>query len=68
MDNLKKQYNEALKRYNDMEEWIKTATPEEQKQMGNHVAAVINKCNDLLNEIKELDLIAPGEILGGFKI
>lgn len=68
MDDLKIRYNAALKRYNDMEKWIKTATVEEQQKMATHIVEVINNCNDLINEIKERDLVAPGEILGGFKI
>ena len=51
-----------------MEEWIETATQEEQLKHYNHVVDVIKDCNRLLNEIKAIDLlIAPTEILYGFR-
>ena len=65
---LKKQYNAALKRYNKMEEWIETATQDEQLKHYNHIVEVIKDCNSILNEIKAIDLlIAPPEILYGFR-
>lgn len=65
---LKKEYNKALKRYNDMTKWCETATIEEQGKQYKNIVQVINNCSGLLNEIKKLDpLVTPGEILNGFK-
>ena len=65
---LKKQYNAALNRYKNMGKWIETATEDEQLKNYKHVIEVINNCNKLLNNIKELDpLVTPSEILNGFK-
>ena len=66
---LKKKYNQALKRYYKMVEWCETATINEQANHYNLIVEVINNCNNLLNEIKEIDkLVAPQEIVNGFKI
>lgn len=65
---LKLSYNKAITRYNKMEEWIKTASEEEQKKQIENVMDLIKECNDLLNQIKTYMLVTPGEILGGFKI
>ena len=65
---LKKEYNQALSRYNKMTKWCETATIEEQGQQYTHIVEVINNCNRLLNEIKVLDpLVTDGEILNGFR-
>ena len=62
------EYNKAIERYNNMEEWIKTANEEEQLKNYKHVLNVINNCNNLLNQIKAIDtLITDGEVLRGFK-
>lgn len=51
-----------------MEQWCETATEEEQLKNYKHVLVVINTCNRLLNQIKEIDpLVTPQEILYGFK-
>jgi hypothetical protein len=51
-----------------MEKWVETASEEEQLKNYKHVIDVINTCNRLLNQIKEIDsLVAPTEILYGFK-
>lgn len=65
---LKREYNVALKRYNKMTKWCETATIEEQGKQYKHMVEVINNCNSLLNQIKIIEpLIAPGEILNGFR-
>lgn len=66
---LKRDYNQALARYNKMCKWVETATEEEQLKNYKHVIEVINTCNRLINEIKELDpLVTPQEILNGFRL
>lgn len=65
---LKRQYNKLLIRYNKMEEWIETATIEEQKKLSDHILEVINDCNDLLNQIKKYGPVTQEEIIEGFKI
>lgn len=68
MDNLKREYNAALKRFNNMEKWCETATEEEQQKNCKHVIEVIRNLNNLYNEIKEIDpLITPAEAINGFK-
>ncbi|MDR7870329.1 MAG: hypothetical protein RIN55_05685 [Tissierellaceae bacterium] len=68
LKSLKIQYNAALARYSKMEQWCETATEEEQLKNYKHVLVVINTCNRLLNQIKEIDpLVTPQEILYGFK-
>ncbi|MBS4538196.1 hypothetical protein GOQ27_06960 [Clostridium sp. D2Q-11] len=65
---LKKKYNEALIRFNKMEAWCKTATPEEQKKHYGNVIKVINDCSNLLNEIKKYDkFVCANEVIYGFK-
>lgn len=64
---LKKEYNIAIVRYNKMLSWIETASEEDQLKNYRHVFDVINTCNRLLNEIREQQLVTPGEILNGFK-
>ena len=69
LTSLKREYNTAIKRFNKMQEWCKTASLEEQGEHYNLIVEVINTCNNLLNEIKELDkFVTDGEILRGFKI
>lgn len=66
--NLKRDYNAALERFKNMEEWCQTASKEEQQKYAGNVFEVINTCNRLLNQIKEIDkFVTPQEILNGFK-
>lgn len=68
LSGLKKKYNAALVRYHNMEKWCETASKDEQEKYADNVFEVINRCNRLLNQIKEIDkLVTPGEILNGFK-
>lgn len=65
---LKKEYNKALIRYNNMCKWMETASEEEQSKNFKLAVEVINNSARLLNEIKKLDpLVTPQEILNGFK-
>lgn len=65
LNKLKIEYNKALKRYINM---IENVSEEEQLKNYEYVVEIINNCNNLLNKIKQYDLVAPGEVIGGFKI
>lgn len=68
MDNLKREYNAALKRFNNMEKWCETASEEEQLKYADEVYKVINEVNRLFNEIRMIDKsITPEEALRGFE-
>ncbi|NBI05781.1 hypothetical protein [Senegalia massiliensis] len=65
---LKKKYNKALARFNKMEKWCETASPEEQQKHYPNVINVINDCSHLLNEIKKYDnKVSSNEVIYGFK-
>lgn len=68
MDNLKREYNAALKRFNNMEKWCETASEEEQKKYEDEIYFVIDELTRLFNEIRKIDKnITPKEALRGFK-
>lgn len=55
LKSLKKDYNVALKRFNNMQEWEKTASAEEQLKYEEEIYKVINELNRLFNQIKKID-------------
>lgn len=53
---LKKNYNNALIRFNNMEKWCQTASLEEQLKYENEILKVINKCSELFKEVKNSEM------------
>ncbi|MCR2045509.1 hypothetical protein [Anaerosalibacter massiliensis] len=53
---LKKNYNNALIRFNNMEKWCQTASLEEQLKYENEILKVINKCSELFEEVENSEM------------
>lgn len=68
MDNLKREYNAALTRFHNMEEWCRTASIEEQFEYEDEIYAVIDRVSELYNILREKKAISSVEILRGFEI
>ena len=67
MDNLKREYNAALTRFNNMEKWCKTASIEEQLKYESEIYFVIDEVTRLYNILRKKGEIASSEALRGFE-
>ncbi len=67
MDNLKREYNAALKRFNNMEKWCETAPIEKQLKYENEIYKVIDRVTELYNILRRKGEIASSEALRGFE-
>ena len=67
MNNLKKEYNAALKRFLNMEKWCKTASIEEQLKYEDEIYFVIDEVARLYNILRKKGQISSSKVLRGFK-
>lgn len=66
LEQLMKNYNSKLARYQKMSKWYETASIAEQLALERNIVGVINDCNDALNKITQE--VSQQEILYGFEV